>query len=53
MGWFRMDKPRPFHHEYIYYDEQTFLDDPNDWYVQMVKNTLGDKFISVQYAEKY
>lgn len=22
MGWFKMDKPRPFHHEYIYYDER-------------------------------
>lgn len=39
--------------EYIYYDEQTFLDNPDDWYVQMVKNTLGDKFISVQYAERF
>lgn len=22
MGFFNMDKPRPYHHEYIYYDER-------------------------------
>lgn len=39
--------------EYIYYDEETFEDDPNDWYVQLVKKAIPDRFVSVQYAAKH
>lgn len=38
--------------EYIYYDEETFVDDPDDWYIQFVKRNLKERFISVQYAMK-
>ena len=39
--------------EYIYYDEVTFEDNPDDWYVQLVKSMLKERFISVQYAMKH
>lgn len=39
--------------EYIYYDEKTFFEDPNDWYVQFVRDALGKRFISVQYAMEH